>query len=60
MPNLEESISRDLPPNHSWMEAGNAKLRYEAGKGSRPRNCFSQQFRNNWNRIFGRQKRGSR
>ena len=23
------------------------------GKGDRPRNCFSQQFRDNWERIFG-------
>jgi len=27
-----------------------------AGKGSAPRNCFSRQFRRNWDRIFRRTK----
>lgn len=26
------------------------------GKGSRPRNCFSPQFRSNYDRIFGKRK----
>ena len=24
-----------------------------SGKGDAPRNCFTQQFRDNWDRIFG-------
>ena len=27
-----------------------------AGKGSSPRNCFSRQFRDNWDRVFGKAK----
>ena len=34
-----------------------------AGKGSAPRNCFSKQYRENYDRIFGKSRdegRGSR
>jgi len=34
-----------------------------AGKGSAPRNCFSKEFRNNYDRIFGKSRvegRGSK
>ena len=30
-----------------------------AGKGSSPRNCFSRQFRDNWDAIFSRSERAA-
>ena len=27
-----------------------------AGKGDSPRNCFTQTFRDNWDRIFSKEK----
>lgn len=27
-----------------------------AGKGDSPRNCFTQAFRDNWDRIFSKEK----
>jgi mRNA deadenylase 3'-5' endonuclease subunit Ccr4 len=29
------------------------------GKGDSPRNCFTQTFRDNWDRIFGKEKASS-
>ena len=28
-----------------------------AGKGSSPRNCFSREFRDNWDQIFAQRRR---
>lgn len=42
--------NRDLGLNHG-----------QAGKGCRPRNCFSEDFRNNYDAInWGRKTRGAR
>ena len=30
-----------------------------AGKGSAPRNCFSKQYRENWDQIFPQRRRGA-
>ena len=30
-----------------------------AGKGSAPRNCFSREYRDNWDQIFAQRRRGA-